>query len=87
VADGDSSCSPLPGPIGWARCRQEGSNDHLLNFWLYLWAGDDNGHSCPLVQLRNTVLVFQDLPRFWFFQKGGVRMLPAFLRASSKLSS
>jgi hypothetical protein len=31
--------------------KKPGSQDHLLNFWLYLWVQDEFGHGCRNVQV------------------------------------
>ncbi|KAK3246784.1 hypothetical protein CYMTET_43690 [Cymbomonas tetramitiformis] len=47
--------------------RVEGSPAHLVSLLLYLWAPDDNGSSCPYIQMRDTLLICNGVPRHWIF--------------------
>ncbi|KAK3281806.1 hypothetical protein CYMTET_10434 [Cymbomonas tetramitiformis] len=47
--------------------RVEGTSTHLVNLLLYVWAQDDSGRSCPYIQMRNTLLISNGVPRHWLF--------------------
>jgi hypothetical protein len=51
-----------------------GSRDHLLNLWLYLWVQDELGRGCRSVQIRNTLVIYNGLPRHWMcMEKGEIK--------------
>jgi len=59
--------------------RTEIGVNHLLNFWLYLWAPDEKGNCCPNINIRNTIVVIDGQPRTWLFQTkdGSIKKMSA----------
>eukprot|EP00854_Cymbomonas_tetramitiformis_P020286 gene20286-24291_t len=59
--------SSLNGSGATFEYRVEGTSTHLVNLLLYVWAQDDSGRSCPYIQMRNTLLISNGVPRHWLF--------------------
>lgn len=40
---------------------------HCVNLFLYLWAKNDSGHTCPYVKIPTTLIIRNGDIRFWFY--------------------
>jgi len=45
----------------------KGRGLHCVNLFLYLWAKNENGYTCPLVRIPNTIIIRNGDIRFWFY--------------------
>ncbi|GBG77502.1 hypothetical protein CBR_g23947 [Chara braunii] len=43
------------------------SRMHCFNLFMYLWAANDQGQSCPLVQIPDTMIIHNGQPIAWLF--------------------